>query len=373
MGNILLRIQDLNQHVVDQDTTNEKLEVSLNFTSDGLQLSPVSYAKLLVYLTQKQQFKADVYGLGTIVHNFEQKVAQVLGKEKAIYMPTGTMANHIAMRLHCSREQNAVVHEQSHMYRDCGNAISHLSGIPLIPISTTNFSFSAEHIEKIIKDASEDKITTQLGAIAIETPVRRNNLENVSFDTMRDISVFARKNDIALHLDGARIIGAAALSNKKVEDFTSLFDTVYLSLYKHFNSISGAILAGSKEQINDLHNERRMFGGGLRSCWENIIVADFFLTGFEERFAKAQEIGKTFLNLLSKHSNFSFEELENGTNVYKLCLDNENPIVFREKLLSKGIDFPEFNAKNNCFYIKINESILHFGIEKMIALFTNKD
>lgn len=370
MGNILLRIQDLNQHVPDSDSTSEKLEVSLNFTSDGLQLSPVSYAKLLVYLTQKQQIKADVYSLGTIVSNFEQKVARALGKEKAIYMPTGTMANHIAMRLHCSRGQKAVVHNQSHIYRDCGNAISHLSGIPLIPISTTNFSFSTEDIDKIIIDASEEKIITQIGAIAIETPVRRNNLQNYSYETIKDISNFARKNDIALHLDGARIIGAAALSNKKVEDFTSLFDTVYLSLYKHFNSISGAILAGSKAQINNLHNERRMFGGGLRACWENIIVADFFLTGFEERFTKAQDIGKTFFSQLSKNSNFRFEALENGTNIYKLFLDNENPTVFREKLLNKGIDFPEFDTKNNCFFIKINESILHFSMEKMITLFT---
>ncbi|MEM5565503.1 beta-eliminating lyase-related protein [Psychroserpens sp. AS72] len=370
MGNILLRIKDLNQHVLDNDATNEKLEVSLNFTSDGLQLTPLSYAKLLVYLTQNQDFKADVYSLGTIVSNFEDKVACALGKEKAIYMPTGTMANHIAMRLHCSRGQKAVVHNQSHMYRDCGNAISHLSGIPLIPISTTNFSFSTEDIQKIIKEASEDKITTQLGAIAIETPVRRNNLQNFSYETLKDISKFARKNDIALHLDGARIIGTAAISNKKVEDFTSLFDTVYLSLYKHFNSISGAILAGSKAQISELHHERRMFGGGLRACWENIIVADFFLNGFEERFIKAQQIGKDFLNQLSNKSNFHFEVLENGTNVYKLFLDNKNPNTFREKLLSKGIDFPEFDTKNNCFYIKINESILHFGIEKMVTLFT---
>jgi len=373
MAHVSIGIQDLNQHQLHSDPTNTSIEVNLNFTSDGLMLSPMSYAKLLVYLTQKEQFKADVYCLGAVVSNFEEKMAQTLGKEKAIYMPTGTMANHIALRLHCSRGQNAILHQQSHMYRDCGNAISHLSGIPLLPISNTDFSFTVEDIETIISASSEDKVITKIGAIAIETPVRRHHLRNFNYGAIKEISLYAKQHHIGLHLDGARIIGAAALANRKVEDYTDLFDTVYVALYKHFNSIAGGILAGSKEYIDNLHNERRMFGGGLRSCWENIIVADFFLAGFKERFTKSQEIGKEFLRQLSQTYNFRFEEFDNGTNVYKLFVESENPTVFQQKLLKKGVDFPEFNADDNCFYIKINESILHFGIEEMLKLFHHED
>jgi len=373
MGNIFLGIQDLVQNQVDPNYANTRIEINLNFTSDGLMLSPVSYAKLLVYLTEKNQIKADVYCLGEVVQSFERKMASALGKEKAIYMPTGTLANHIALRLHCPRGKKAIIHQESHINRDCGNTLSQLSGISILPISTPDFSFSSDTIEKALEYSSEEKVVTQLGVVSIETPVRRNNLQHFNFDLIKEVSVFARKNKVALHLDGARIFGAAALTQKKVEDFTELFDTVYVSLYKHFNSISGAILAGSKKHIDNLYNERRMFGGGLRAAWENIIVADFFLNEFEERFSKAQEIGKEFLSKLSENGNFRFEAFENGTNVYKLFPEQEAPVSFQRRLQNKGVEFPEYNSKENCFFIKINESILHFGIDRMLKLFNTKD
>jgi len=347
----------------------QEIEIHPNFTSDGLGLSPKSYARLLLQLSEKQEFKADVYGLGDVVYKFEEKMAKALGKEKAIYMPTGTLANHIALRLHSPRRKKVLVQQQSHIYRDCGDALPHLSGINLIPLASEDITFNLTEVEKAFYDASVEKVHTGIQAISIETPVRRQHLRLFDFEAMKDISQYARKNNIGMHLDGARIFGEAAISGISVKEYTALFDTVYVSLYKYFNSIAGAILAGPAELIDGLHHERRMFGGGLRSVWENVVVADYFFDGFENRFADAQGIGKKFLKKLEKSGKFHFNEFSDGTNVYQLFLKNEDPTIFRKKIIENGIGFPTFNENEKCFVIKLNESLLGVDIEEMVNVF----
>lgn len=346
-----------------------KIAIRPNFTSDGLGLSPKEYINLLSQLIDSQEIKADVYCLGEVMDNFEKKIAKALGKEKAIYMPTGTLANHIALRLHSPRRKKVLVQQQSHIYRDCGGALPQLSGIQLMPLAVEGITFSMADVEKSLHDASVEKVHTGIEAITIETPVRRQHLRRFDFGEMKKISQVARQKGIGMHLDGARIFGEAAVSGISVKEYSALFDTVYVSLYKYFNSIAGAILAGPASMIDGLHNERRMFGGGLRSAWENVVVADYFFDGFEKRFQEGQKVGQAFLEKLAASGQFRFKAFEDGTNVYQLFLENGNPEVFRKKILAKGIDFPKFNKKENCFVIKLNESLVGVDVEEMVRVF----
>ncbi len=350
-------------------TSHYELEVIPNFTSDGLGLSPLEYSQLLVEITKKQAIKADVYGMGGNIHAFEEKVAATLGKEKAIYMPTGTLANHIALRQHCTKRKKILIQQQSHIYRDSGDALSHLSGIHLLPLGTDEVSFSLAAVEKSIQDASVEKVHTGIEAISIETPVRRQHLQRFGFEKMEKISHYARENNIAMHLDGARIFGEAAIMGKDVRVYTALFDTVYISLYKYFNSIAGAMLAGPAELIDGLHNDRRMFGGGLRSAWENVVVADFFFDGFPKRFQEAQKIGKGLLDKLKATRLYDYRRYENGTNVYLLTLTEGNPDKLQKNLLEYGVLFPTYNAKEKGFVIKLNESLIGLEVDEMVNLF----
>ena len=348
---------------------SETIEVLPNFTSDGLGLSPKSYVQLLAKIVEEKDFEADVYCLGDIIHDFEKKMAKALGKEKAIYMPTGTLANHIAMRLHCPRRKKALVQQQSHIYKDCGDALPHLSGIQLLPLAQDRITFDLAEVEKTLYDASLEKVHTGIEAISIETPVRRQHLRRFDFEVMKSISQFARERGIAMHLDGARIFGEAAMMGIDVKEYAALFDTVYISLYKYFNSIAGAILAGPAELIDGLYHERRMFGGGLRAAWENVVVADYFFEGFQERFVEAQKTGKAFLEKLEESGHFRFEAFADGTNVYQLFLEKGNSDRFRERIIGNGIDFPAFNESENCFVIKLNESLVGVDVEALANVF----
>lgn len=353
-----------------ENKDENKIAIRPNFTSDGLGLSPKDYISLLSQLVDSQEVVADVYCLGAVMEAFEKKMAKALGKEKAIYMPTGTLANHIALRVHSPRRKKILVQQQSHIYRDCGDAIPQLSGIQLLPLAADGITFSLADVKKSLQDTAVEKVHTGIDAIAIETPVRRQHLRRFDFGEMKKISQLARQKGIGLHLDGARIFGEAAISGISVKKYSELFDTVYVSLYKYFNSIAGAILAGPASMIDGLHNERRMFGGGLRSAWENVVVADYFFEGFEKRFQEGQRVGKVFLEKLAASGLFRFKAFEDGTNVYQLFLEKGDPAIFRKKILAKGIGFPKFNKNENCFVIKLNESLVGVDVEEMVKVFT---
>lgn len=346
--------------------------VTVNFTRDGINLSPTLYSKILEQLTLEKDFQPDSYGLGGMIHNFEEKVAKALGKEKAIYLPTGTLANHIALRQHCTVKKRAIVQYESHINRDSGDCATALSGINLITLGGKKVIYEVSELQNILNDNPNGKVKTPIGALSLETPVRRKNLKRIPFNEIESICKIARENKIALHLDGARLYIDAAFSNKDVKDYTKLFDTVYLSLYKSFNSVNGAILAGPKNIINGLHNERRMFGGGLSSSWQQIAVANYFFDNYEERYSKAKNQFEIFKNLIEKNGKFKITSLKNGSSVFKLTLDKSiNPEKLISNLKKHQILLPNWNKNDQCFYIKLNDSLVYNNMQETANTFTN--
>lgn len=347
-------------------------ELPVNFTRDGINLSPTLYSKFLGELTLDKNFKPDSYGLGGMIHEFEEKVAKALGKEKAIYMPTGTLANHLAIRQHCIYSKRALVQYESHINRDSGDCVSALSGINLITLGKNKVIFEIEDLQNILLDNEKGKVKTPIGVLCLETPVRRKNLQRVPFNQIENICNIARKNNIALHLDGARLYIDAAFSGKSVKAYTQLFDTVYLSLYKSFNSVNGAVLAGSKKLIDGLQNDRRMFGGGLASSWQQIAIANYFFDNYEKRYNEALKQFELFKNLIEKSGKFKIDTFNNGSNVFKLSLDRSvDPINLKSKLQKQNILIPNWNKEGQCFYIKMNDSLVFNDMKKLSNIFIN--
>jgi len=342
----------------------------VNFTRDGLNLSPPLYSILLYKLTQEKGFSPDSYGLGGMIHKFEEKVAKALGKESAIFMPTGTLANHIALRQHCIRKKRAIVQYESHINRDSGDCVSNLSGINLITLGKTKVIFSLNELYEVLEDSRSGKVDTPVGAISLETPVRRKNLQRIPFKILKQITKIGKENNISLHLDGARLFIDSFFSGKDVKEYTKLFDTVYLSLHKSFSSIAGAVLAGPKKIISGLHNERRMFGGGLPSSWENVAIANYFFDNYQKRYREARKRFDFFRKLIEKSGDFQIKEFPNGSSVFKLkILSNFNKKRFREKLLKKEILIPQWSDKFKSYLIKMNDSLVYNDMEWLAEQF----
>lgn len=348
-------------------TPEPKVPVSL--IGDGLDLSPAVYAQILVQLTANNKLAADNYSLGGCVEDLEKKMAALLGKEAAIFMPTGTLANQLAIRNLAQTNNRVLVQEESHVYNDTGDACQLLSNLNLIPLGAGKAGFSLQEVEAIVKKTSTGRVATKVGVISIESPVRRKSGEVFDYAEMKKICTYAKSNGIKTHLDGARIFLATAYTGVSVKDYASLFDTVYISLYKYFNAASGAILAGDKAFIEPLYHQRRMFGSGLHQSWTFAAVASYYAEGFEDRFANAAKITEEFISRIKNNSRFQVQRVVMGSNIFRIKINGMPAAAFIELLKANGVTGRADPTKPDTLLCQVNESLLNITAAELETAF----
>jgi threonine aldolase len=344
----------------------------VNFHTDGLALSPADYARLLGRLAEHPGIEIDNYSRDGVVGLLEQQMAKLLGKEMAVYLPTGTLANHLAVRLLAGGRRRVLVQQESHLYNDAGDCAQQLSGLALSPLAAGQAAFTLEQVDFEIRRLETGRVGTAVGAISIESPVRRASGEVFSFEEMRKISEFARARGIGLHLDGARVFLASPYTGVSVATYAALFDTVYVSLYKYFNSASGAVLAGPRRLLEDLYHDRRMFGGGLSQVWPEAAVALYYLEGFVDRFARAAAVAEALFQALAAHPRCRVDRRPNGTNVARLQVQGANAAALPERLATRGIAIGRAQRTASGaaeFVLVTNESLLRRPASELIGAF----
>lgn len=306
-------------------------------TGDGVAYTPAEFAQLLGRLADQGKAKPDNYSLGGSVEDLETRMAQILGKEAAIWMATGTLANQIAVRTLAGMRKRVLVQAESHLYRDCGDCCQTLSGLTMIPLAPGKATFTLDDVERAASDSETGRVLTPIGAIQIESPVRRQSGERFDFEEMKRISAWARAHKVGMHMDGARLFLEQGYTRRPLSEYTALFDTVYVSSYKYFNSPSGAILAGSKSLIEGLYHTRRMFGGGLPHGWPFAAVTLHHLEGFPERYRKAVETSEAVIEMLKKDARFEIARVTNGTNIFRLRVAGVDAAALKQKLDQAGV------------------------------------
>ena len=323
-------------------------------SGDGIPHTPDEYSRLLARLTAAGEVARDDYSRGGIVEKLEGRMAALLGKETAVWLPTGTLANQLAVRLLAGTRRRVLVQAESHLYRDCGDCCQNLSGLTLVPLGAGKATFTLAEVEEAAYQASDGRVVTQVGAIQIETPVRRRTGERFDFGELRKITTWARERHAGLHLDGARLFLESAYTRRPVKEYTSMFDTVYVSLYKYFNAAAGAVLAGPASLLADLYHTRRMFGGGLPHVWPYAAVALHYLEGFERRFQSAVSNAEQVIAALGADSNFELRRVPNGTNIFQMRLTGVNAPVYQGRLEAAGITARA--PEGEWFNLQVNET-----------------
>jgi threonine aldolase len=330
---------------------------------DGIHHTPAEYAALLQSIATAVE--PDEYSRGGAVARLEASVAAALGKETAVWVSTGTLANHLAVRLLAGDKRRVLVQEQSHLYNDCGDCCQILSGLNLVPLAQGKATFTVADLEREFGRSASGRVSTPVGAIQIESPVRRRSGEAFDFAEIKRVSQWARSRGIGLHLDGARLYLASAYSGIPVNQYAALFDTVYISMYKYFNAASGAILAGPKDLLDNLFHSRRMFGNGLAHVWPFAAIALHYFQGFPERYAKAVATSERVIRALQADSRFEVTRVPNGTNIFYLRAKGADSQVFRKRAQDAGFILPA--PTGDRFAVLVNETWGRATSEEILA------
>lgn len=342
----------------------------VSFGGDGEPKSPRTMLQTLIEFEEEFGFEADSYSLGGNVQQIEEKMAELLGKEAAIFMPTGTLANHLAVRILCGNKPRAIVQEQSHLYQDSGDCVSRLSNINLLPLAKDRPHFTVEELKRAVEDSELGRVLTPVGALMIESPVRRQEGKVVPFDEMQAITDYCRERGIGTHLDGARLYMMSGATGISVKRYASLFDTVYVSLYKYFGAPFGSVLAGTAEFCDGLYHDRRMFGGGLASANFVAALALKGVEGFEERFNTAMKRATTLFDKLNTLAGIHIGRIVNGSNIFPMELSRDLDLDKFVKILqeqSVSISLGDPDARRGT--LRVNTSILKQDIETLFAAF----
>ena len=335
----------------------------------GLSLTPAEYVDLLQKIIDDKGIEADSYSRGGVVEELETKMAEALGKERAIYFPTGTLANHIAVRELAGERTRVIVPHDSHLYNDSGDCAQQLSRLNLVPLVSDTATFTLEQVRQVVDRTSSGRVTTGVGAIMIESPVRRKLGEMFDYGEMKKVCAFARDNGIKTHLDGARLYMASGYTGIAPREYASHFDTVYVSTFKYFNGVSGAILAGSNEVIDEMYHTRRMFGGGLPGAWPFAAVALHYFERFEADYARAIQTATEFFSLLKQESSFDIEKIPNGSNIFKLIVRGTDLETFRDNLRTKGVLLSRPRPELGGFLVAVNATLNRTDAGTLVEIF----
>lgn len=205
----------------------------------------------------------DVYRDDPTVNRLEELAADMLGKDAALFIPSGTMGNLLALLVHCQRGEEVIVGNQSHIYLNEAGGMSALGGIQPCPVQNQpDGTLALEHIRASIRTEDVHHPITRL--ICLENTQNICGGVPLTPDYTRQVGELARQNDLALHIDGARIFNAAVAQDLPVKDLVEPADSIMFCLSKGLAAPIGSMLVGTDKFIKRARHLRKMLGGGMR-------------------------------------------------------------------------------------------------------------
>jgi len=212
----------------------------------------------------KAEVGDDVYDEDPTMKKLEKYAAEIVGKEDALFVPSGTFGNQLSIFTHCERGNEVILDDSCHIVVHEVGAASVIAGVQLRTINSDKGVMSPKDIKNRIRKGEEDLHFPSTGLICLENA--HSNGTVVPLENMKEISEIAHENEIPVHLDGARVFNAATYLNVDPTEITRYCDSVMFCLSKGLCAPVGSIVAGSKDFIQKAKKKRKLMGGGLRQA-----------------------------------------------------------------------------------------------------------
>ncbi len=285
----------------------------------------------------------DVFGEDPTVNALEAKAAAMFDKEAAVFCPSGTMTNQIALKVHTQPLDEVICDEYSHIYQYEVGGYAYNSGIGINLIKGTNGKITAEQIAAAIKGDYDWLPKSSL--VVLENTANKGGGSYYTLDEIRPIQALCKERDLKLHLDGARIFNALVETGESTQDVGALFDSVSICLSKGLGTPVGSLLIGNKDFIKKARRVRKVMGGGMRQAGylaaAGIYALDHQATRLKEDNDRAKQIGQVLQQLP-----YVGQVRPVMTNI--LIFDVKPPYTaasYLEKLAEKGIKATAFGPQ----------------------------
>ncbi|WP_288881569.1 threonine aldolase family protein [Pedobacter panaciterrae] len=341
------------------------------FINDGIFYKPEDFINKLQEINTANPIERDSYADGGTIEKLLKKFVEITGKEAAVYLPTGTLANQLAISFLCGNNTKAFVQETSHVYRDEGDAAQTLFNKRLIPLAEGKAHFTLDELKKAIKYHKDgEAFVGEVGAVSIETPVRRCDNQAFPLEEIKKISAYCKEQCYKMHLDGARLHMATAFTNATVKEYARYFDTVYMCLYKYLGATGGAILCGDKVVIDQMHHLIKIHGGGIFTNWPSASIALHHLNTIDEVMEKIKVKSASLFSQFSQLKGFKINQVPNGTNQFNVSIANGiDPVKLNKRLREEhNIIFGQ-PREDGFVKIKVNPTLLRRDNQQIIDSF----
>ncbi len=243
----------------------------------------------------------DVFGDDEITLSLQNKSAKILGKEAALFVPSGTMANQIALRAHTEPGDEIILEKGSHIYMYEGGSYAALSGLSVSLVQGVRGIMDVQDVRNAIRPPGGLSHYPKTKLICVENTANAGGGTVYPLETLNSITRLAKEKNLKAHLDGARIFNASIQSGDSVKKIAEGFNSVSFCLSKGLGCPIGSLLCGSKEFIKKAHRFRKMFGGGMRQTGllaaAGLFALDNNIDRLKDDHRRAKELGECLNHL----------------------------------------------------------------------------
>ena len=277
----------------------------------------------------------DVYGEDTTVNELQDRCAEITGKEKALFVPSGCMANQLAMKSHTSPGDEVICEAESHIFNYETAAPSVISNVQMVTVPGKNGVLKIDDITKYVR--TDEYYFPRTRLISLESTHNRAGGVIQPIGIIKDISEFAREKKIRLHLDGARIFNAYVKTGITVKEYASYFDSIAFCFSKGLGCPVGSILCGDEEFIKTAHKWRKILGGGMRQAGILAGAALYALDNNLERLKEDNEKAAYFAKEISCINGISVDLETVQTNIVVFYTSKFSKLDLIGQMRKKGV------------------------------------
>jgi threonine aldolase len=288
----------------------------------------------------KAEVGDDVYGDDPTVRALEERTASILGKEAAVFMPTGTMSNQVALRAHTEAGDEILADASAHIFTSEAAAPAALSGIQVRGLSGVNGIFSAEDVLRAVRTPhrfSPKTLYPETKLLAVENTHNGGGGTLWPLERIEQVAGAARSLGLALHLDGARLWNASAATGISEGKYASFFDSVSVCFSKGLGAPVGSALAGPARFIERARRFKQMFGGGFRQAGILAAAAIYAVENHRRDLASDHEKARRLGQALAELPGIDIDLSSVQTNIVRFRIKKGSPFDFVERCHSQGV------------------------------------